>query len=70
VVAYFDLGYGALYWQDPADTPGGFLGSTGVGVFLDMLDFTYLHAYAHFPVIGDRIDGAPIVLDLAIRAHF
>jgi hypothetical protein len=70
LVAYFDLGYGALYWHDPSNTPGGVLGSTGVGVFLDVLDFTYTHVYVHFPLIGERIDGAPAVLDLAIKVHF
>ena len=69
-VVYFDLGYGALYWHDPSNTPGGFLGSTGIGLFLDLLDFTCAHVYAHFPLIGRRIDDAPVVLDLAIRVHF
>jgi len=69
-VVYFDLGYGALYWNDPSNTPGGFLGSTGVGLFLDLLDFTNVHLYAHFPVIGERIDGAQVALDLSIRVHF
>jgi len=70
LVAYFDLGYGTRYWRDPVGTPGGFLGSTGVGLFLDLLDFTHAHAYAHFPLIGERIDGAPVALDLAIKVHF
>jgi hypothetical protein len=69
-VVYFDLGYGALYWHDPSNTPGGFIGSTGVGVFMDLLDFTSTHLYAHFPLIGRRIDGAPVALDLSIRVHF
>jgi hypothetical protein len=70
LVVYFDLGYGTLYWHDPSNTPGGFLGSTGVGLFLDLLDFTSIQFYLHFPVIGERIDGAPAVLDLSFRAHF
>jgi len=69
-VVYFDLGYGTSYWGDPSNTPGGFLGSTGAGMFLDLLDFVYAHVYAHFPLIGERIDGAPVALDLAIRLHF
>jgi hypothetical protein len=69
-VVYFDLGYGTLYWRDPADTPGGFLGSTGVGLFVDLLDFAYAHFYAHFPLVGERIDGAPVALDFAIQLHF
>jgi hypothetical protein len=70
LVMYFDLGYGNLYWRDPTNTPGGFLGSTGIGVFLDLLDFTHVHLYTHFPLIGERIDGAATVLDLAIKVHF
>lgn len=69
-VVFFDLGYGALYWNDPSNTPGGFLGSTGIGLFLDLLDITSVHLYAHFPLIGDRIDGAPAAFDLSIRVHF
>jgi hypothetical protein len=70
IVVYFDLGYGSLYWGDPWRTPGGFIGSTGIGLFLDLLDFAYVHVYTNFPLIGERIDGAPVALDLAIRLHF
>jgi hypothetical protein len=70
LVVYFDLGYGSLYWGDPSNTPGGFLGSTGIGLFMDMLDFAYTHLYVHFPLIGERIDGAPFVLDFEIGLHF
>jgi hypothetical protein len=70
LVFYFDLGYGTMYWHDPVATPGGFIGSTGIGLFLGLLDLTRVHLYVHFPLIGERIDGAPVVLDLAIRAHF
>jgi len=61
---------GSLYWGDPWRTPGGFIGSTGIGLFLDLLDFAYVHVYTNFPLIGERIDGAPVALDLAIRLHF
>ncbi|UCF97116.1 MAG: hypothetical protein JSV89_18375 [Spirochaetaceae bacterium] len=70
LVLYFDLGYGSRYWGDPADTPGGFLGSTGIGLFVDLLDFVYTYFYAHLPLIGERIDGAPFVLDLDIGLTF
>jgi hypothetical protein len=70
LVLYFDLGYGTMYWHDPVATPGGFIGSTGIGLFLGLLDLTRVHLYVHFPLIGERIDGAPVVLDLAVRAHF
>jgi hypothetical protein len=69
-VVYFDLGYGTLYWRDPANTRGGFLASTGIGLFLDLFDFANVHLYIHFPLIGERIDGAPAALDHAIRMHF
>ncbi len=70
LVVYFDLGYGSRYWGDPLDTRGGFLGSTGVGVFLGLLDVVYTQIYCHFPLIGQRIDGAPFVLDLDIGLQF
>jgi len=69
-LVYFDLGYGSRYWGDPLDTPGGFIGSTGIGVFIDLLDLVYSHIYCHLPVIGRRIDGAPVVLDLDIGLQF
>jgi hypothetical protein len=70
LVVYFDLGYGTSYWGEPGNTPGGFIGSPGVGLFVDLLDLVYTHVYANFPLIGDRIDGAPAALDLAIGLHF
>jgi hypothetical protein len=71
LVVYFDLGYGTRYWgEDPPLTPGGFLGSTGVGAYFGILDFVYAQAYCHFPLIGQRIDGAPMALDLDIGLHF
>ena len=70
LVVYFDLGYGTSYWGDPGNTPGGFIGSTGVGLFVDLLDLVYTHVYAHFPLIGERFDGAPAAFDLSIRVHF
>jgi hypothetical protein len=70
LVFYFDVGYGSRYWGDPLDTKGGFIGSTGLGVFLGLLDMAYTHIYCHFPLIGHRIDGAPWVLDLDIGLQF
>ncbi|MBN2553736.1 MAG: hypothetical protein JXB06_13245 [Spirochaetales bacterium] len=70
LVIYFDLGYGAGYWNDPADTEGGFLGSTGAGVFVGMLDFLYTHLYFQVPLIGRRIDGAAFAVDLDLGMHF
>jgi hypothetical protein len=70
LVVYFDLGYGTRYWRDPTNTPGGFLGSTGIAVFADLFGIAYTQFYAHFPLIGQRIDGAPVTLDFAIGLHF
>jgi len=70
LVVYFDLGYGAHYWGDPSNTPGGFLGSTGVGVYCGLLDVVYAQAYSHFPLIGQRIDGALFAFDLDIGLQF
>lgn len=70
LILYFDLGYGNRYWGDPLDTRGGFIGSTGVGVFIGLLDIVYTHIYGHFPLIGQRIDGALFVLDLDIGLRF
>jgi hypothetical protein len=70
IVMYFDMGYGKWYWGDPAHTPGGFLGSTGIGLFLDLFGFLSVHGYANFPLIGRRVDNAPFALDLELGLHF
>jgi hypothetical protein len=70
LVVYFDLGYGTRYWGDPSNTPGGFLGSTGIGFFVDLLDVLHAQIYGHFPLIGQRIDAAPFVLDFDIGLQF
>jgi hypothetical protein len=70
MVLYFDLGYGTRYWSDPANTEGGFLGSTGAGIFIGILDFVYTHLYFQVPLIGRRIDGAPFAVDLDLGMHF
>lgn len=70
LILYFDLGYGTRYWGDPSNTPGGFLVSTGIGVFMDLLDIVYTRVYTNFPLIGQRIDGAPFELDIDIGLHF
>jgi hypothetical protein len=67
---YFDLGYGTRYWGDPSYTPGGFIGSTGIGVFVDLFDIVYVQIYSHFPLIGQRIDGALFELDIDLGLHF
>ncbi len=71
-LAYFDIGYGRGYWGAPApyDGAGGVLASTGVGVYLDVFDITYVRVYAHFPLIGARLDGAPWKLDIDFNLHF
>ncbi len=67
---YFDLGYGTGFWGDPSTTPGGFLGSAGTGLYLDLLDVVYVRLTTHFPLIGKRLDGAPVALDLDFDLHF
>jgi hypothetical protein len=67
---FFDLGYGAGFWGDPSGTPGGILGSTGAGIYLHLFDVGSAVGYVSFPVIGSRLDGQPVALDLKFRLHF
>jgi len=65
-----DLGYGTGFWGDPSGSPGRFLGSTGVGVYLDVFDLGFAVGYVSFPVIGSRLDAQPLELDFKFRLHF
>ena len=67
---YFDLGYGTGFWGDPSAAPGGFLGSTGIGLYLDLLDLDYIRFNVNFPLIGKRLDRAPVALDLDLHLQF
>ncbi len=63
---FFDTGYYDGYFGDPGNTPGGMIGSVGIGLFADLLDLANATVYLGFPVIGRRVDGSPY----AIEAHF
>jgi hypothetical protein len=70
LLVFFDLGYSAGFWGDPSGTAGGFLGSTGAGIYFDLFDIACAVGYVSFPVIGSRLDGRPVALDLKFRLHF
>ncbi len=62
IYTFLDAGYYNGYFGDPANTPGGFLASTGVGVYLDVLGLGNVTALIGFPFVGHRIDNAPYAL--------
>ncbi len=64
--AFTDAGYYNGFAGDPANTPGGFLASAGVGGYLDFFDLTNVTGYLAFPLYGHRIDNA----SWAISFHF
>ena len=70
LLLFLDLGWGAGFWGDPSATPGGFLGSSGIGVYLNLFDAVYAVGYAAVPMIGTRLDGRPLKLDLDFGLHF
>ncbi len=59
---FLDGGYYNDYFGDPAGTPGGFLVSTGVGAYVDVLGLGNVTALIGFPLYGRRVDGAPYAL--------
>ncbi len=63
---FTDQGYYNGFVGDPTNTPGGFLASTGVGVYGDAFDLANVTAYLAFPLYGHRVDGA----SFAISFHF
>ncbi len=67
---YFDLGYGSDYWGDRSGTPGVFLGSSGIGVYIDFFDIAYARLYLNVPLIGQRLDRAPLDIDFDLHLHF
>ncbi len=60
--AFLDAEYYDGYFDDPNNTPGGFLASTGFGAYLSLLNFLNFTIYAAFPFEGQRIDGNSIIL--------
>ena len=59
---FLDGGYYNGYFGDPTNSPGGFLASTGVGVYLDVLGLGNVTALVGFPLYGSRVDQAPYAL--------
>ncbi|MBN1834193.1 MAG: hypothetical protein JW820_00005 [Spirochaetales bacterium] len=70
LLAFLDAGYGAGFWGDPEGTPGGFLMSTGVGIYLDLFDVIYAVGYLCVPLVGSRLDGEALALDLDFGLQF
>lgn len=59
---FLDGGYYNGYFGDPAQTPGGFLASTGMGVYLHALGIGNVTVAFAVPFYGHRIDNAPYAL--------
>ena len=70
VVSYFDSGYYSNYFGDPGVLKSGFLCSTGFGVYLNLLGVDYLRIYLHFPLVGERVDGKKMTVDVNLGLHF
>lgn len=70
VYAFFDSGYYNGYYKDPLNTPGGFLASTGVGVYLVSLDLADVTALIAFPIYPERIDKAPYNITFHFSLQF
>lgn len=60
--AFADGGYYNGYFGDPSNAPGGFLASTGVGAYVDVLGLGNVTAALAFPLVGHRVDNAPYAL--------
>ena len=60
--AFFDAEYYDGFFDDPSNTPGGLLASTGFGAYLNVCDFLSITMYAAFPFEGRRLDGSQMVL--------
>lgn len=69
-VGYFDAGFFVGFFNDPSNTEGGFLASTGFGIYINVLNFTHLGATLDFPLYGERLDGSPSVFNIVMGLHF
>ena len=69
-LAFFDTGYYDGYFGDPNNTIGGFLASTGAGVFINVLNFDYLAAYFTLPLYGERLDRKRFPFSIDLGIHF
>jgi hypothetical protein len=69
-LVFFDIGYGSGYWGDTSGAEGGMLASAGGGIYLNFFDFKYLRLYSSFPLVGERLDGAPVNFNFDINLQF
>lgn len=60
--AFVDGGYYNGYFGDPTNTLPGFLASTGIGVYLDVLGLANATVALAIPVYGHRVDNAPYAM--------
>ncbi len=67
---FLDTEYYDGYFDDPFNTPGGVLASTGFGCYLNFDDLVNGTIYIAFPFEGQRVDGAPVAPGAALSLLF
>ena len=70
MVAYLDAGYYDSYHDDPEQTAGGMLVSTGIGINLYVFGLEYIGLFVDFPLVGERIDGRSWAISVPFGLHF
>jgi len=67
---FLDTAYYDGYFQQPANTASGVLGSTGAGIYVNVFDLADLNLYVAFPFAGARINGSPYAISAAFNLAF
>lgn len=68
--AFLDTAYYNGYFQAPSNPAIGFLGSTGVGIYVNVFDLADLNLYFAYPFSGTRINGASYSIGAAFNLAF
>ena len=70
VFIFVDTAYYNGFFMDPNNTPGGFIGSTGAGIYLDFFGLCNFNLYFAYPFAGTRVDGSAYSISAAFNLAF
>ncbi len=68
--AFVDTAYYNGYLQESSNTASGFLGSTGIGIYIDVFDLADLNLYFAYPFSGTKTSGSPYTISAAFDLAF
>ncbi len=67
---FLDTEYYNGFYNDPANDPPGFVGSTGAGIYLNFFELCDFNVYFAYPFAGTKVGGAPYTISAAFNLAF